>query len=117
MAIRSQIEHTAELNTDWSVLSQPEQRATSSRSFDTDMLWLTFLSVNLLADPQGGYSFIVLPTQPNNCDSAFLQDSLMCRGSAGLPYLWHWLMETYSTSVVLFQFLQFLSCFAFVRSL
>ena len=55
MAIRSQIEHTAELSTDGSVLSQPEQRATSS-SFDTDMLWLTFLSVNLLADPWDGYS-------------------------------------------------------------
>lgn len=55
MAIRSQMEHAAELSTDWSVLCQLEQRATSS-SFDTDMLWLMFLGVNLLADPRDGYS-------------------------------------------------------------
>lgn len=56
MAIRNQIEHAAELSTEWPVLSQaPEQRTTSS-SFDTNLLWLIFCSVILLADPQDGYS-------------------------------------------------------------
>lgn len=56
MALRSQIEPAAELSADWPVVSQPpEQRATSS-SFDTDVLWLMFLGVNLLAVARDGYS-------------------------------------------------------------
>lgn len=109
MVIRSQIEHAAEL-TQYrlaSPQSTTEQRATSS-SFDADILWLTFLSVSC----SPGRLFTVFTTQPIHCDSSFLQDSLIFRGSANLPYLWHWLMETYSTSVAL---AQFLSHFTFVK--